>query len=84
MQISRLKEPRQAISSLSSHVLRASAGSGAASSSAPSHPSTSGASSAGEFSNSECCECLRTYAEDVRLGTGVEWVECIIMWSLAS
>ena len=25
---------------------------------------------------SECCECLQSYAEDVRLGTGAEWVEC--------
>ena len=25
---------------------------------------------------SECCECLRLYAKDVRQGNGAEWVEC--------
>ena len=26
--------------------------------------------------DTECCECSRTYNEDVRQGTGVEWVQC--------
>lgn len=30
----------------------------------------------GAINSSECCECSLTYAEDVRLGTGAEWVEC--------
>lgn len=47
--------------------------------SASSKPSTSNTTS-GEPSTSsaenECCECLRTYNEDIRQGTGVEWVQC--------
>ena len=49
-------------------------------------PSASTDSSGASFSGSlacvqdsmsyECCECLHTYAEDVHLGTGAEWVLC--------
>lgn len=35
-----------------------------------------GTGPASHSSNGECCECQRTYAEDVSLGTGAEWVMC--------
>lgn len=38
------------------------------------HAETTGLSAS--QSSNECCECLGTYAEDVRVGTGAEWVQC--------
>ena len=45
-------------------------------SSHPCTPSTSAAGTSVETVACECCECLVTYEEDVRLGTGAEWVQC--------
>ena len=30
-----------------------------------------------EITIDECCICFRTFADDEREGTGLEWVECV-------
>ena len=44
--------------------------------SSPPSSSTTCISTVTSFSQDECCECLRTYIEDVNQGTGLEWVKC--------
>ena len=39
--------------------------------------SSSTASNQDPLNTDQCCECLRLYSEDVRMGTGAEWVECV-------
>ena len=39
-------------------------------------PSVSPGEPSSNSTDTECCECSRTYNEDVRQGTGVEWVQC--------
>ena len=34
-------------------------------------------STATDITQNTCCECLLTYEQDIKQGTGAEWVECV-------
>ena len=70
---------RKRVSQLSNHKKQQKTSISEPSTSEPTitEPSTSVTKPSKCFTDSECCECLHTYAEDVRNGTGAEWVMCV-------